>query len=122
VLSKGWPGRQHIKIVSPFTKVYGWVKIDLIPWPGVDGVFNDYDLRGKLKPLWTYITKHLKFSEAFHTPELNWGYTNANPHRLWWCYQWKVLGSYLLFRLTIDLKAAPTGPKRYDYHPRCYGE
>jgi hypothetical protein len=66
-----------IKRVSPSTEVFSWKEIDFITWPGVDAVFSDYALRGKLTPLWTYITKHVVSSKAMHTPQPNWGYTKT---------------------------------------------
>jgi hypothetical protein len=53
-----------IKQCSPSTEVFVWGEVEDVPWSSVNTVFSDYDLRGKLKPLWDYITNHVVLTKA----------------------------------------------------------
>ncbi len=99
VFSKGWPSwfwaalsrsfvvkivvlgdiqwKWAVKAASPSVEVLGWEAVAACNWPTVDIVFSDYDLRGKLMPLWNYISKYLILSKASHKPPPSWGYAKV---------------------------------------------
>jgi hypothetical protein len=81
VLCKGWPSwfwaarsrgfgiklvvlsdlnwRSIVKVCSPETSVVSRQHVGKVDWHFVDTIFSDYDLQGKLIPLWNYFTNHL---------------------------------------------------------------
>jgi hypothetical protein len=64
-----------IKRISPATKVFLWQDMTNHFWPVAEVVFSDFDLKGKLMPLWNYITKAVVTLRAIRTPPPGWEHT-----------------------------------------------
>jgi hypothetical protein len=117
VLSRGWPSwfwaakcrgfdvklillddarwKSVIRQNSPSTEVWTWNEIEDVTWGSVNTVFSDYDLGGKLKPLWDYVSNHVVLTKAARSPPPSWSHFKQQMHHFqyggvtdgcWWVH------------------------------------
>ncbi len=67
-----------IKWGSLSTEVIGREKIGSIARLTVYVLFSDYDLRGKLHPIWSYITNFLVLTKVASKPPPSWNHTKKH--------------------------------------------
>ncbi len=99
-----------IKKFSPSTEVLVWDMafcdgaVDM-SWLHTDAILSDFDLKGKLKPLWSYASTHIVVSKPSRNPPLGWYYQKlflehsfcggaSNGH--WWCHVYSASNASII--------------------------